>query len=108
MANPLKDEEQLYEDLKKRGVVLDPVVWELLNHHIRNDLMVISMAISSLLFTPRWILQTTSFMIKLFHKLTFQQGSPPKGLIEICNITLQRTKSIDTFLKKLKSHTAAE
>lgn len=38
MANPIPNEDKLYQILKEEGVKVHPIVWELLDHHIRNDL----------------------------------------------------------------------
>lgn len=41
MANPLPNEDQLYEQIKNEHIEIHPVIWELLNHHIANDLSVV-------------------------------------------------------------------
>jgi len=51
MANPLSNEQEIYERIKKENITVHPLVWELLDHHIRNDLHVINIIIgSSVLF----------------------------------------------------------
>ena len=51
MANPLSNEQEIYERIKKENITVHPLVWELLDHHIRNDLHIINIIIgSSVLF----------------------------------------------------------
>jgi hypothetical protein len=52
MANPLPDEDNIYEMIKRENIRIHPRVWELINHHIRNDLNRISTGIGSLVFIP--------------------------------------------------------
>lgn len=47
MANPLSNEQEIYERIKKENITVHPLVWELLDHHIRNDLHVINIIIGS-------------------------------------------------------------
>ena len=42
MANSIRTEDKLYKILKDEKVKVHPIIWELLNHHIRNDLYVIT------------------------------------------------------------------
>ncbi len=37
MANPLNNEDEIYAKLKKDTIKLHPLVWELIEHHISND-----------------------------------------------------------------------
>lgn len=37
MANPLSDEAQIYEKIKKENIKVDPLVWQLIDHYIGND-----------------------------------------------------------------------
>ena len=43
MANPIPDEDKLYQILNDERVKVHPIIWQLLDHHIRNDLNAISM-----------------------------------------------------------------
>ena len=38
MANPLSDESEIYEKIKKENMKVDPLVWQLIDHYIGNDL----------------------------------------------------------------------
>lgn len=37
MANPLSDEAQIYEKIKKENIRVHPLVWQLIDHYIGND-----------------------------------------------------------------------
>jgi len=47
MANPLPKEKEIYERLKKENIIIHPLIWELINHHIRNELHMINLIIGS-------------------------------------------------------------
>ncbi len=47
MANPLPNEKELFDKIIKEKITVNKVVWELLNHHLGNDLYAISMAVGS-------------------------------------------------------------
>jgi len=106
MANPLIDEEKMYVKIKEAGIIVHPVVWELINHHVRNDLYLVSIAAGSLRAIPEWILKAASFFIKFLYKVSFQPGPPPESLIRICDVSLKRVKEVDVFLKKLRQLTS--
>ena len=105
MANPMRDEDKIYEQIEKENITVHPVVWELISHHVRNDLNLASVAIGSLRMTPKWILATASWVIRFLYKISRQPGLAPENLNKICDMTLQRVKGVDKFLKKLKEVT---
>jgi hypothetical protein len=47
MANPLPNEPEVYERIKQESITVHPLVWELLNHHINNDLYAINLIVGS-------------------------------------------------------------
>ena len=47
MANPLPDEQAIFEQIKREGITIHPLIWKLINHHIRNDLYMINLIIGS-------------------------------------------------------------
>lgn len=49
MANPLPNEDELYEKIKKEKITIHPVIWEILTHHIGNDLSLITMPLENAL-----------------------------------------------------------
>jgi len=57
MANPLPNENEIYEKIKKESITVDPLIWELLSHNIRNDIHCISLSLGGLRTHPQWILK---------------------------------------------------
>lgn len=108
MANPLRNEDKLYEILKKENVSVHPVVWELINHHIRNDLSLISTGIGLLRLTPDWILKEASDLIVKRYKESNGPGEPPPDLITLADRILERIRLMDVQLKKLRELTLKE
>jgi hypothetical protein len=47
MANPLSDEQEIYERIKKENLTIDPLIWDLIRHHIGNDLYAINLILGS-------------------------------------------------------------
>jgi hypothetical protein len=47
MANPLRSEVQIYERIKKENIKVHPLVWELIDHHIGNDIHIIQFIVGS-------------------------------------------------------------
>ncbi|MFH1768034.1 MAG: hypothetical protein ABH858_02595 [Candidatus Omnitrophota bacterium] len=105
MANPMQNEEQIYQRIRMEGRTVPKDVWDLINHHVRNDLMVVSMAIGTLASLPKWILNAASFLIRFLYKTSRMPGEPPDDILTICNSVLNRVKIVDTFLRKLKAIT---
>ena len=103
MAHPLNNEEEIFQKIRDKTLRIDTELWGLINHHVRNDLMVISMKMGTLAVTPRWILRVASWIIRVLHKLSRQPGKPPKELTEICSTTMETTKSIDILFREIRS-----
>lgn len=49
MANPLPNEKELYERIKNEKITVHPVIWELLSHHIGNDLCMVTAPLEMML-----------------------------------------------------------
>lgn len=47
MAVPLSNETELYEIIKKEKIKIHPVIWQLLNHYIGNDIHAITLIAGS-------------------------------------------------------------
>ncbi|MFH1875318.1 MAG: hypothetical protein ABH865_00315 [Candidatus Omnitrophota bacterium] len=105
MANPLPNEAELYARMEKEHINVHPLVWEFINHHVRNDLNWITMCIGLHRSTPRWILRLASSLISLLYKISRQPGEPPPDLLSAFNGTIERVKNIDRFLKNLREKT---
>ncbi len=105
MANPLPDEDAILARIEKEKATITPFIWELMDHHIKNDLFAMALALNKLRYTPKWILQAASCVIAFLFKITRRPGTPPQDLTRICEVSLERVKSIDCFLKRLKELT---
>lgn len=47
MANPLSNEKEIYEKIKKEKLTIPQPIWELLSHHLGNDLYAIFTIVGS-------------------------------------------------------------
>ncbi len=47
MANPMRDEEEIYAKIREQNITIHPLVWELIDHHISNDLYIINIILGS-------------------------------------------------------------
>lgn len=47
MANPLPNEQEIYEKIKKENITIHPAIWELIDHHIGNGLYMINLILGS-------------------------------------------------------------
>ena len=108
MTNPLKNEDQIYKRIEDENLKVHPVIWELINHHVRNELTKINIALWGLYLIPKWILKIASFLIKSLYKVSFQPGNPPHDLETICSTGLKGVKDAGAFLKKLRQATYKE
>lgn len=43
MANPLSNEKEIYEKIEKENLIIPSPIWELISHHIGNDVYAISL-----------------------------------------------------------------
>ena len=41
MAKPFPDEGEMYEKIRQDKITIHPVIWDLLTHHIGNDIQII-------------------------------------------------------------------
>jgi hypothetical protein len=82
MANPMREEEEIYKQIREQNVTIHPLVWELIEHHISNDLHIIFMILGSTILLDG----------KSFSK-------------ENAESIMDHTKAIRDFLIKLKKET---
>jgi len=47
MSNPLPNEQEIYAKIKKENITIHPLVWQLIEHHINNDIYMINLIIGS-------------------------------------------------------------
>ena len=105
MANQLRNENEIYETIKKESIQVHPLVWELINHHVRNDLMLLSADVAIYRLVPEKILKEASEFIVRRYKEEAQPGSPPADLKKSFDKVVAGTQNIDAFLKKLRELT---
>jgi len=79
MANPLDNEKELFEKIEKEKLTIPVPVWELLTHHIGNDLYAIQMIVGNYVTGPD------------------KEPIPPEAGQKIINHTLE----LKNFLDKL-------
>jgi hypothetical protein len=87
MANPLPNEEALYQKIEKENLTVHPVIWDLLSHHIGNDLYVVAIIIGGTVLNsvnPRPLTQEEAETIN------------------------QRVASVKTFMDRLRKVTRKE
>jgi len=83
MCNPLNNEEKIYEVIKKEHLGVSPLIWELIDHHLGNDLYIISLIVGS------------HVVGKYKDPIPVEQG---EKIIKYC-------KEINHFFKKLRAVT---
>jgi len=83
MCNLLNNEREIYAKIAKEKLAIPAIVWELLDHHLRNDLNVISV------------------IAGLYIATDAQEPIPPEEGRKI----VERCQEISRFLKKLKKRT---
>lgn len=84
MANPLPNEKELYEKIEKEKISIPPDFWDLLEHHLGNDIYAISLIAGS--------------------HVSGEEAEPIP--IEDGRKIISRCAEIRTFLKKLREVSA--
>jgi len=105
MANPMPNEDKIYERLRREKVTIDKDVRTLLNHHIRNDLNHICVYVGEYEFIPKWILKTGSWVIKILCKLSGRPNAPVADISSLYKGAMQRSRTIAGFLNKIMEAT---
>ena len=78
MANPLSNEDQIYERIKQEKIEIHPIIWELLTHHIGNDLYMITLALQTSLLDQKYPKPLTKEKAEMMYKYALNI----KGLME--------------------------
>ena len=66
--------EELFKKIEDNKITVDPVVWELMGHVLGNRIYIISLIVSDLLDTPKWILNAGSRLMIFLYKISGNQG----------------------------------
>jgi hypothetical protein len=101
MANPMPNEQELYEEIKKAGVSLDPRIWQILSHHIGNDIQVIYLSVRCLADLPPWVRKMHMIIMK-FHR-PFQRTVIARDIHAVCGEALNRVENINELMKKIRA-----
>lgn len=104
MAEELQNEEEIYNRIRNEHILVDHLIWQLLNHHLRNDLQVIMLEAEEL----RGVLYEIACNPIPGDDFSLKLSLLAKNIIQRCDIILARGRSISGFLADLKSATAKE
>ena len=88
MANPLLNEEEIYKQIQDENISIHPLVWELLSHHIGNDLHMINLILGSAVLPAH--------------------NDPKPVSVELAQKIYEKVLAIQKFLKKLREATRRE
>ena len=88
MANPLLNEEEIYKKIQDENISIHPLVWDLLSHHIGNDLHMISLILGSAVLPAN--------------------NDPKPVSVEHAKKLYEKVFAIQKFLKKLREATRKE
>jgi len=47
MANPLPNEQEIYKKIKEENLTIHPLIWQLIEHHVNNDIHTINLIIGA-------------------------------------------------------------
>jgi len=101
MANPMPNEQALYEEIQQDGVYLDPRIWKILSHHIGNDIQVIYLSVRCLADLPPWVRYLHMIIMK-FHR-PFKKTLISRDINAVCGEALTHVENINELMKKLKA-----
>jgi hypothetical protein len=108
MANPLPYEDKIYSRIKQEKLTVDPDIWDLIEHHVYNDLNYTNVFVGEYQFVPKWILKAGHWVIMTLCKLSRCQFPPSSDIIKLYEVTMQHNKNVVDFLRNLKSVTYIE
>lgn len=83
MAKPLTNEAGIYKRIKKENIQIHPIIWELINHYIGNDI----------------------YAIQLIAGIHITGDSPEPIPVEDGKKLIEHCDGVREFLRKLKSAT---
>jgi hypothetical protein len=101
MANPMPNEQELYEELKRAGVKLDPRLWQIFSHHLGNDIQVIYLSVKCLSDLPPWLSYVYRAVVRI--QRPFKRRGISEDIPTVCAEALQRVDSINGLMKRFKA-----
>lgn len=99
--------EELFKKIEDNNVTVDPVVWELMGHVLGNRIYIISLIVSDLLDTPKWILNAGSRLMNFLYKISGNQGKM-RALSEIAERAANNADQATEFMTRLRKATKRE
>ena len=100
MANPIPNEQKLYEEIKQSGVSLDPRIWQILSHHIGNDIQVIYLSVRCIADLPPWVRKMHMIIMKIHRP--FKKTLISHDINAVCGQALTHVENINELMKKIK------
>ena len=88
MARPLENEDKIYEKIRQEDISVHPLIWELLTHHIGNDLHIINLILAPSILPAK--------------------GEPKPVSAENARKIYEKVLSVQKFMKKLRESTKKE
>lgn len=88
MANPLLNEDKIYEKIKNNNITIHPLVWELMSHHVGNDLHIINLILGPAILPAK--------------------GDPKPISVEHAKKIYEKVLTVQKFMKKLSDATKKE
>ena len=97
----MPDEQKLYEEIKEAGVSLDPRLWQILSHHIGNDIQVIYLSVRCLADLPPWV-KGLHMVVMKFHR-PFKKTVIARDLDTVTAAALEHVENINALMRKIKT-----
>ncbi|MBI5144791.1 MAG: hypothetical protein HZA27_01235 [Candidatus Omnitrophica bacterium] len=96
--------ERLLKKIQDENIKIDPTVWDLLTHVIGNRTYAINLTLGDFMDTPKWIMNTVSYLMMFLYKISGGRGSlhPVPYYIQR---TLKNTAMLKEFLNRLREVT---
>ena len=96
--------QELFNKIEQENIMVNPVVWQLLNHVLGNRLHAINAILGDFLDNPSWILKAGSGLMIFLYKLS---GGRVKmyTIQEILERALDNAYQITAFLDRLRKIT---
>ena len=99
--------EELFKKIEDNNITVDPVVWELMGHVLGNRIYIISLIITDLLDTPKWILNAGSRLMIFLYKMSGNQGKM-RTLSELAERAAKNADQATEFMSRLRKATKRE
>lgn len=96
--------EELFKKIEDNNITVDPVVWDLMGHVLGNRIYSITLILSDLLDTPKWILNAGSRLMIFLYKISGNQGEM-NSLSDIAGRISKNADQATEFMSRLRQTT---